>query len=213
MQLACHPDGARKLDCSLPLLATPVAEFPTGVPGGQRATAERWIGGPARNVQPPGGMSAPEKSSSKHHNPRRPYRILVAEDDAEFRELLVTALRRDDYSVTPVHSGVDLLDAIVEGLLARQRHPEYDLIVSDIRMPGFDGLELLGGIRASGFDLPVILITAFADKDVRHLAREHRAVLLDKPFELGDLRLRVAASLANHERQLASARGRPRARA
>ncbi len=136
-------------------------------------------------------------------------RVLVAEDDQEFRELLVQALRRDHHLVTEAHDGADLLDKIVSGLLEHHRHPDFDLIVSDVRMPGFDGLELLGGMRSAGLSIPVILITAFADAQTRLVASEHGAALLDKPFELVDLRFLVNATLAERGQRPAARAARP----
>ena len=111
-------------------------------------------------------------------------RILVAEDDRAMRKLIAGTLRRDGHRVTEAASGRDALErlgnAIHEGGVRF-----YDLVISDIRMPGPSGLELLAGLRAGDWSVPVILITAFGDAETHRHARRLGAVsVLDKPFNL-----------------------------
>ena len=73
----------------------------------------------------------------------------------------------------------------------------FDLIVSDIQMPGFTALDILAGLRRTLSHTPVILITAFGDPLVRHKAERLGAVcVFDKPFDIGDLRSAVVHALA-----------------
>jgi CheY-like chemotaxis protein len=111
-------------------------------------------------------------------------RILVAEDDRAMRKLIARALRNDGHRVTEAASGRDALlrlgNAIHEGGVRF-----YDLVISDLRMPGPSGLDLLAGLRASDWSVPVILITAFGDAETHRQARRLGAVsVLDKPFNL-----------------------------
>ena len=63
------------------------------------------------------------------------------------------------------------------------------LLISDIRMPGKNSLDVLAGIRWADWSLPVILITAFADAKTNAEARRlGAAMVFDKPFELKELR-------------------------
>ncbi len=68
-----------------------------------------------------------------------------------------------------------------------------DVVVSDIRMPGASGLDLLAGLRRDDWTTPVVLITAFGDPGGRH-AEAYRLgadAVLDKPLDVDDLRLVV----------------------
>jgi DNA-binding response OmpR family regulator len=60
----------------------------------------------------------------------------------------------------------------------------FDVVVSDVCMPGSTGLEILGGLRSARLRVPVVLISAFANAEARHIARKLGAQVLDKPFDL-----------------------------
>ncbi|MDP1826449.1 MAG: response regulator [Archangium sp.] len=114
--------------------------------------------------------------------------VLLAEDDAELRRFLCDVLRKKGYAVTEAASGDDLLERLWE----RSHAPApFDLIVSDVRMPGLTGLEVLDGLRddfePSIGDTPVIFITAFGDAEVHEEARDMRAIVFDKPFDVDEL--------------------------
>lgn len=113
--------------------------------------------------------------------------ILVAEDDREMRELLRLTLERAGYAVTLCPHGLDLLVHLTEPAAAPPIE-EIALVISDLRMPGVSGLEVVCGLRQELPLPPVILITAFGDVGVHAEARRLgvRAVL-DKPFDMGDL--------------------------
>ena len=116
----------------------------------------------------------------------RPARVLVADDDPAMLELLVQSLGADGHEIVEATSGAELrlrLDA----LWLMGTPP--DLVVSDVRMPGLSGLEVLAEMKADDRFAPVILITAFGDHDVHERARRLGVVaILDKPFDLGELR-------------------------
>lgn len=114
-------------------------------------------------------------------------RILVAEDDRAMRKLIARTLRKEGHRVTEAASGRDALirlgDAIHQGGVRF-----YDIVISDLRMPGATGLELLAGLRETNWSVPVILITAFGDAATHRAARRLGAVaVLDKPFALTSL--------------------------
>jgi CheY-like chemotaxis protein len=121
--------------------------------------------------------------------------VLLADDDLEFRHLLSGELRQAGYAVTEVGSGSDLLDRLASDLI-ESAEPQFDLLVSDVRMPGWSGLEVVVGLRRAGLGLPVVLITAFGDPKTHRAADKLGAVLLDKPFDLDDFRGAVAAELS-----------------
>jgi DNA-binding NtrC family response regulator len=115
--------------------------------------------------------------------PRTP-RIVLAEDDAELRRLLATKLRKRGYEVVDMGTGERLAQyLIVEGRLA-----DTDLIVSDIRMPGLSGMDMLAYLGIRGEFPPVVLITGFGDWRVHEEAMKLGALtVFDKPLDLDDL--------------------------
>jgi CheY-like chemotaxis protein len=124
-----------------------------------------------------------------------PFRVLVAEDDAEMRGIVVEALRADGLDVVELTDGGRLLVDISARLKAGQRDESIDLIVSDIRMPICTGLQIVEALRDAHWHTPVILMTAFGDEATRKHAEALQAVLFDKPFDIDDLRTAVANML------------------
>jgi two-component system response regulator (stage 0 sporulation protein F) len=123
----------------------------------------------------------------------KPNHILLAEDDKEMRAMLAFALRKDGYDVTECSNGVDLFTHLQPFFLSKRiGQKDVALIISDIRMPGFTGMEVLEGTsRKEGFP-PMILITAFGDEKTHALADELGvAAMFDKPFDMDDLLAKV----------------------
>jgi DNA-binding response OmpR family regulator len=126
-----------------------------------------------------------------------PARVLLAEDDKEMRSLIATALRRDGYDVFEARDGAKLLDLIGAAIATRVDPAVPEIIISDIRMPGYTGLEVLGGLRRDDWETPVILITAFGDRETHMEAYRLGAdVVLNKPLDMDDLRMAVKALVA-----------------
>lgn len=117
-------------------------------------------------------------------------RAVVAEDHYDLRLLICEALRSDGFDVVECVSGIELLRTLRGETLA---HREPELIVTDVRMPGCSGLQALEDLRWMGWSTPVLVITAFSDAATRERTRELDAELLDKPFDLGELRARASA--------------------
>jgi len=137
---------------------------------------------------------ASERASTRVEPP--PLRVLLAEDDAAFRELLASVLRGNGYEVLEASNGEELLDHVAFGLMRGEKYRTFDLIVSDIRMPRHTGLEILNGMRSANLAVPVILITAFGDAETHRIAYELGARVLDKPFDMTELELAVAAAFS-----------------
>lgn len=118
--------------------------------------------------------------------------VLVAEDDDDVRRMVATALRKDGCSVIEATDGAELLEHIGSALMFGNMRGELDpinLVVSDIRMPGRSGLEILAQLRRSDIGVQVILMTAHVDETVRADAERYGAdALLAKPFEIDELR-------------------------
>lgn len=118
-------------------------------------------------------------------------RILLAEDDTELRQLLCSVLRRDGFEVLEARDGSELL-ALIGRQIASRGQQGFNLIVSDIRMPGFTGLSILAGLRRADWPTPVMLITAFGDSQThREAQRLGAAAVFDKPFDVDDFRTAV----------------------
>jgi two-component system, response regulator, stage 0 sporulation protein F len=121
----------------------------------------------------------------------RPARVLIAEDDDAMRDMLVTSLRKDGYEVVEASSGAAALEEIAM-LLFRGEAMPVDVIVSDERMPGLLGLEVLAGLREARWRTPFILITGFGDPQTHQRAEQLGAsAVLDKPFDLEELKLEI----------------------
>ena len=112
----------------------------------------------------------------------RPWRILIADDDDEMRAWLRLALRQLRPAVTEVGTGNDLLEALAHD-------GPFDAIITDVRMPGLDGLRVAAMARTAGVPTPIVVITAFPEAGVlRSVGRMPNATLLAKPFDAGALR-------------------------
>ncbi|WP_439114049.1 sigma-54-dependent transcriptional regulator [Hydrogenophaga sp.] len=107
-------------------------------------------------------------------------RLLLVEDDNDLRLALEAALRRAHYQVTAVASA--------EAALQWLQHAQTDLVVSDFRLPGMDGMALLQDLRERNAYLPVVLMTAHADAmlAIQALKAGARDLLL-KPFRADQL--------------------------
>jgi DNA-binding response OmpR family regulator len=121
----------------------------------------------------------------------RPRRVLLAEDDPSMRRLLAGTLRRDGFQVIEVENGAELLALVGSLLLDPAAAGSVDLVISDIRMPGASGLEVLARLRAGDRVTPVFLITAFGDPATHAEAQRLGARTFDKPFDLRELRAAV----------------------
>ena len=118
-----------------------------------------------------------------------PTRVLLADDDDEMRRALASALRRDGYIVMEAKDGNELLEKINSSQLCSDTGVPIDALVTDIRMPGRSGIDVLIAVRNLDPALPVVLITAFGDQETHAEARWMGAdAVLDKPFDVRDLR-------------------------
>ncbi len=103
-------------------------------------------------------------------------KILVVDDEQNLRGALKLLLELEGYTVETASNGLEGLEAI--------HQDNFDLVISDVRMPKMDGLEMLKEIRKTNSLLPVILITAFASIDDVITAIQEKAVnYIKKPFE------------------------------
>ncbi len=113
--------------------------------------------------------------------------VLVAEDDPEMRRLVVEALRSEGHKVMEVVDGRRLRLVVIEAFWRGASASPIDVVVSDIRMPGCSGLDLLERLVAAGWRVPFVLMTAFGDGATRRRAEHLGAVVFDKPLALESL--------------------------
>jgi len=118
-------------------------------------------------------------------------RVLVAEDDREMRRLVVEALRKDGHEVIEATDGGRLLVRLAEAFDTDPSLAAVDVIVSDVRMPICNGLDLMERMFEARWSVPCILMTAFGDDEIRRRAQAVGALLLDKPLSLDELRAAV----------------------
>ncbi len=115
-------------------------------------------------------------------------RILIVDDEAAIRESLEEALRTDGYEVSGAETG--------EAALAMLHNESFDLVVTDLKMPGVSGLELLQALRNQGRETPIIMMTAYGDVDTAVESMRLGAYdFIQKPFKLGTMRSQVRAAL------------------
>lgn len=115
-------------------------------------------------------------------------RILVIDDEAKAAEQLARALAESGYQVDTAHDGRKGLEAASGS--------SYDLVISDIMMPGFDGFSMVHELRRIGRNTPVLFVTARHDVDARVRGLDLGADdYLIKPFAIPELLARVRALL------------------
>mgnify|MGYP004606883843 FL=1 len=128
------------------------------------------------------------------------FKILIAEDDRELRQLFQHVLTKNGYSIVGVSNGEEALHALDTSY--------YDLIISDIMMPKMDGYQLVSALREAGMTTPVMMITAkdaFDDMRLGFLSGSDDYMV--KPVNINEMVLRVGALLrraqmANERRQV-----------
>jgi len=118
-------------------------------------------------------------------------RILFVEDDASGRELGLYNLRKAGYEADAAETGEQAL-----GLFSPER---YALVITDLKMPGISGMEVLATIKKQAPDQPVLVITAYGSVDVAVEAMKQGAYdFIDKPFNREHLLLSVQRALDHH---------------
>lgn len=122
---------------------------------------------------------------------RKPLRILIVDDDHRMARTLMDILNVKGYQADAVFSG--------EEALRKVKAISYDCVLSDIKMPEIDGVELFREIKAEQPDLPVVLMTAYAgDKLVKEGLKEGAIASLTKPIDI-DTMLSFFSSLRKEQ--------------
>ena len=132
-------------------------------------------------------------------------RVLVVDDLLQVREAIAANLQAIGYDAVALPSAIAALE--------RLEHESFDVVLTDLQMPGMDGLEFIRRIQKRQFGVQVAVITAYADVDSAVEAMRHGAFdYVKKPFSAEQLEQLVAAAMA-HGRRLDQAssidRGKP----
>src|SRR5438445_11209154 len=118
--------------------------------------------------------------SDAGNNTSRAPRILIVDDDAGQRSLLDSFLKSQGFNTVPVASGEQALGVLRGG--------EFNMMISDVRMPGISGLETLRRARQEHAVLPVLLVPAYADiREAVGAMRDGALNYLAKPIDLDEL--------------------------
>ena len=108
-------------------------------------------------------------------------KILVVDDEEGARELFYTILSGEGYAVTLANDG--------EAAMVQLKAEPYDLIITDIKMPVMDGLQLLQEIRKSGMNTDVIMVTAYGEVETYLKAMSLGAAeYINKPIRIKELK-------------------------
>ena len=129
------------------------------------------------------------RGSGVHHiwRPTTPARIVVAEDDAELRELVIATLLDDGHEVYGASSASGLLRLLAAGGSTIPPLDGADLIVLDQQLPGLSGIEIIRRLRIARSRIPFLLIAAHPTTELLREAKQFRVPVLVRPFSLSDL--------------------------
>lgn len=120
-------------------------------------------------------------------------RLLLVEDEAMVRAVAERALTRAGYVVTTAEDGEEGLASIANG-------GEFDLVVSDVVMPGMDGPAMARAIRKVKPDMPVLFMSGYAEEQLRRDIDIDNMYFIPKPFSVQQIGDKVGGILANSSR-------------
>ncbi|HEV8322197.1 MAG TPA: response regulator [Myxococcota bacterium] len=110
----------------------------------------------------------------------RPFRVLVVDDESALRLTVAANLELEGLEVVEAASGEEALALAVA--------QPFDLVLTDVRMPGMSGVELYRRLREARSDVPVVLMTAFAlEALIEQAVQEGAFAVLPKPFDVQDV--------------------------
>jgi CheY-like chemotaxis protein len=119
-------------------------------------------------------------------------RVLIADDEESMRQLVARAIAMDGHETTTAEDGAEALEILV------RNNGQFDLLLTDIKMPVMDGIALALAAARDFPKLTILLMTGFADQ--RERASGLDAIVHDvvtKPFAVADIRTAVADALAS----------------
>jgi DNA-binding NtrC family response regulator len=115
---------------------------------------------------------------------KKDFHILIADDDEIAREVIATILARDGFAVVPVQDGLEAM--------SRLRTQDIQMVITDLMMPGADGMEVLKYAVRTDPDLAVVILTAYGTLDTTLEAIKEGAYdYLTKPFKTREISIIV----------------------
>lgn len=122
--------------------------------------------------------------------------ILIVDDELSMREFLKILLEKDGHTVATANDASSALEIAAQN--------DFDLVISDIRMPGMTGLEMLAKLKNNKPDLPVIMITAFASPEDAVNAMKNGAFdYITKPFKVDEIKRIIKSATTPKDSNLA----------
>lgn len=115
---------------------------------------DAWL--ESQRPRPAKGASIEPETTSTRTTPERP-RVLVVDDEASIRDLLSKTLTLAEYDVDVAPDG--------SAALERMRMFSYDLLVTDLKMPGVDGMSVIKEAKRYRSDMPVLIVTGYPSED------------------------------------------------
>jgi len=120
-------------------------------------------------------------------------RILVVDDDPKSRNILKRLLAPTEYEVEIAISGEEAVE--------RLKRSKFNLVLTDLDMPGMDGIELLSHVKSRYPDVPVIIVSGVATEESRNEALEVGAEgLLSKPYTREELLAIISESMTKNKK-------------
>ena len=119
-------------------------------------------------------------------------KVLLIEDDPIQSEIIADYLRKDGYLITKAENGTEGMKLFINDL--------FDLVISDFRMPGMSGKEVLSSIRKINPFVAVIIVTAYSTiEDAVELMRLGAVDYIQKPFQVSDFLEKIRKISVEHE--------------
>lgn len=112
-------------------------------------------------------------------NTKKSLKLLIVDDEPDLRDVLALSFKLHGFQVETAENGRQALEILASNM--------PDIVISDIRMPEGDGLDLLQDIRSRGHDVPVIFMTGYADVTSEEARIKGAAWLVSKPFTIEEM--------------------------
>jgi CheY-like chemotaxis protein len=127
--------------------------------------------------------------------------VLVVEDNRPLRELMADVLALEGCTVTEAFDATSMQWWLQ--MMGQERYPDepFDLIITDVHIPGETGLVALERLRRKGCHIPAIVVTAFPEEVTQQRVDHLEAVLVSKPFRLDEFRTAAAVALQSNSRR------------
>ncbi|KMQ52271.1 transcriptional regulatory protein [Chitinispirillum alkaliphilum] len=131
--------------------------------------------------------------SRKNYNGR--IKLLIVEDEKELLHSIAFILKRQEYKVATSLNAENALD-----MLGKNKESSFDLIITDIQLPGMSGLEFIDTLRKQGPAVPTMVITAYKGEEILDaLAKRDIVHFLIKPFDTSELIAKVKSALSKEK--------------